>query len=810
MDLSFLIWLTVIGLIVLLLQRRAASRGEPYSWLYILFFFSGFPALIYQIVWQRALFSIYGVNIQSVTMVVTAFMLGLGLGSLAGGRISVNSRLPLLAIFGIAELGIAAFGAVSLPLFHWVAGYTAGASPFATAVITFLLLFIPTCLMGSTLPVLVAHMVRKSGNVGRSVGQLYFVNTMGSAIACFVAAAFLMRQLGETGSVISAAVLNLCIGITVLALNFSRSLSPAATSANLASPGLTSAAAPSPAMTPAGVDLTSDLDPANSASSAHSGSAAGNSSSLSSSPAEVLREAPAQAPFFLGVVTASLAGFIALGYELLWYRVISFATGGLAKSFAVLLGTYLAGIAAGSALAQKLCRLQSSTTARGYFTWIGLFVVAANLAGFMVVPFTAATAAHWGWAGALPLVFAAAALLGAVFPLIAHATTAPDARSGQHLSYLYLGNIVGSAAGSFVMGFILMDSFPLQTLAAGLAVLGVLTGAALLAAAQVSPRRLMVSMAACVAIAGLVWLSAPALFVHVYEKLQFKQRWAQGSPGFTHVVETRSGVITVTPDNTIFGGGIYDGKFNTDLVHDSNLIVRAYAISAIHPAPRNVLMIGLSSGSWAQVIASHPQVEKLTIVEINPGYLRLIPQYPEVASVLKNPKVEIVIDDGRRWLLRNPASKFDMIVANTTYHWRSGATNLLSRDFLELARKHLNPGGVHYYNTTQSLDVLLTAATVFPYSLRVMNLVAVSDSPLKIDKDRWEKVLLDYRIDGRPVLDMNRAPDRQALQDAMDLAANADHANLQWEAIEYSTTFLPRLQNQHIVTDDNMGSEWQQ
>ncbi len=91
-----------------------------------------------------------------------------------------------------------------------------------------------------------------------------------------------------------------------------------------------------------------------------------------------------------------------------------------------------------------------------------------------------------------------------------------------------------------------------------------------------------------------------------------------------------------------------------------------------------------------------------------------------------------------------------------------------------------------------------------------MNFVAVSDSPLKIDKDRWEKVLLDYRIDGHPVLDMNRAADRQALQDAMDLAANADRANLQWEAIEYSATFLPRLQNQRIVTDDNMGSEWQQ
>ena len=123
---------------------------------------------------------------------------------------------------------------------------------------------------------------------------------------------------------------------------------------------------------------------------------------------------------------------------------------------------------------------------------------------------------------------------------------------------------------------------------------------------------------------------------------------------FRQIVETNSGVIAVTQDKTVYGGGIYDGKFNVDPKHDTNRIVRAYALSSFHPAPKEVLMIGLSSGSWAQVFANHPQVEKFTIVEINPGYLRLIPMYREVASVLENPKVNVVIDDGRRWLLRNP------------------------------------------------------------------------------------------------------------------------------------------------------------
>ena len=96
-------------------------------WLYLLFFLSGFPALLYQIVWQRTLFSIFGVNIESVTVVVTAFMLGLGLGSMLGGWLSTKSWINRLALFGVVELGISLFGIISLPLFYWVSGFTAGA-----------------------------------------------------------------------------------------------------------------------------------------------------------------------------------------------------------------------------------------------------------------------------------------------------------------------------------------------------------------------------------------------------------------------------------------------------------------------------------------------------------------------------------------------------------------------------------------------------------------------------------------------------------------------------------------------------------
>src|SRR6516165_6275900 len=103
---------------------------KSFRWFYPLFFLSGFPALIYQIVWQRTLFAIYGVNVESVTLVVSAFMLGLGLGSFAGGRLTRNPRVPRLLLFGAVELATAAYGLASLPTFHAVAKITAGAPPF--------------------------------------------------------------------------------------------------------------------------------------------------------------------------------------------------------------------------------------------------------------------------------------------------------------------------------------------------------------------------------------------------------------------------------------------------------------------------------------------------------------------------------------------------------------------------------------------------------------------------------------------------------------------------------------------------------
>lgn len=183
------------------------------AWIYVVFFLSGFAALLYQIVWQRALYAIYGINVESVTMVVTAFMLGLGLGSLAGGVVSKDPKRPVLFMFSLVELGIGLFGAVSLGVFHTVGNATLGMSPVATFLVTFLLVLVPTLLMGSTLPLLVAHLVRENKNVGRSVGTLYFVNTLGSAFASAAAVLVIMGRAGQAGSVRLAALLNVTVSL---------------------------------------------------------------------------------------------------------------------------------------------------------------------------------------------------------------------------------------------------------------------------------------------------------------------------------------------------------------------------------------------------------------------------------------------------------------------------------------------------------------------------------------------------------------------------------------------------------------------
>ncbi|HEY6488914.1 MAG TPA: fused MFS/spermidine synthase [Terracidiphilus sp.] len=713
---------------------------------------------MYQIVWQRCLFTIYGVNIQSVTVIVTVFMLGLGLGSLAGGRLSTAMGGRALRYFGAIELSIGVFGLASLHLFRFASSFTAGFSTTITGLATFALLLVPTLLMGSTLPLLVAHLVQRSANVGDSVGSLYSVNTLGSGVACLLASLFYMQWLGESGSVRMAASMNLLVGTAALFLSARRD---------------------------------------------ETGTAAQPAAQESQSPHRTI-------PIQLGMLLAGLTGFIALAYEILWYRVYSFTSGGRATCFATLLAFYLFGIAYGAFAIHDLCKGKLKNDLRATINACSTVVILATIAAFSVGPavaFAESSSHYVPYEITFVFVAIAAALLGAAFPLLCHASIDPVEKAGRKTSYLYLSNILGSALGSFLIGFVVLDHW--STAETSLALLGLGGVLAIALAGIARPFKLNAFLLAGFVVCLLLAAFHNALFPRLYERLLYKWLYRENTK-FVELVENRSGEIAVDDKETVYGSGAYDGHFNIDPVTDTNAIIRAYAIAGLHANPRHVLIIGLSSGSWAQILTNHPSVEDVTIVEINPGYLQLIRERAQVASLLQNPKVHIVIDDGRRWLVGHPNQRFDFILMNTTFNWRANISNLLSVEFLQILRNHLRPAGVAYYNTTDSGEVQRTGATVFPYALRVLNFLAVSDSPIPFDRARLKTVLQEYRIDGRRIFDPNSPRSIASLERIVLLPQSNG-----WQSghgldfsIEDGQSILKRTSGLRIITDDNMGTEW--
>jgi len=498
----------------------------------------------------------------------------------------------------------------------------------------------------------------------------------------------------------------------------------------------------------------------------------------------------------LAIVAAAFSGFVALSYEIVWYRVLSVMTRGIASTFGLLLAAYLVGLAIGSRASGRFCK--SDGGAGKSLRTLAVFVAIANGVAIFVAPVFAWSASFTDYRLGLVVVAIAAAFLGAVLPVVSHFGIEPDERAGSRVSYLYLANIVGSSAGSLLTGFVLMDALSLASITVVLAILGFVLSAVLLAASGGAGAWRGQAALGALAVAAVVVV--PRLHDRVYERLVYKDEY-DGTQRFAQVVETKSGVITVTGDGSVYGGGGYDGVVNTELEHnDKNGILRAYVVGAIHPAPRDVLMVGLASGSWAQVVANLPGVERLTIIEINPGYVKVVEQRPEVRSVLRNPRVSLTIDDGRRWLHRNPGRRFDVIVMNTTLHWRAHSTNILSTEFMQLAREHLSPAGVFYFNTTDSLDAQRTAAEAYPFLLRITNFVAVSDSLFRFDRDRWKTLLETMQIDGQPVLDLSRPAHQKIHSDLMG-----------FNDIEGRETILERTTKvARVITDDNMVVEWRE
>ena len=461
----------------------------------------------------------------------------------------------------------------------------------------------------------------------------------------------------------------------------------------------------------------------------------------------------------------------------------------------------------GSLLSRTMCR-QASLRVTPLQRSIAILVLLANLLGFATVPLVALAVQHVSFLWTLPLAGITAGMLGATFPMMCHISVRPDSHAGAGLSYLYLSNIIGSATGAWLVGFVLMDLWSLRWISVFLVLVGAMVALALVGTSTLPAIQKGLAGVIAATVIGGVLLSSGPLYASVYGQMEYQAEWGQPGTQLTDIVETRSGVVTVDQDAAIFGGGVFDGWVIPD-IHDNDAAVEPLSLSLFHPKPTDVLVIGMSGGAWSEIIANHPQVQKQVVIEINPGYVQVVQRHPAVSPFLSNPKVELVIDDGRRWMLRNRQRKFDMIVMDTIYHFRANATDLLSVEFLDLARAMLKPGGILYYNTTYSAEAQRTGAVRFPYAFRFGIFMAVSDSPIRIDKDRWRRTLLNYRLEGAPIFNPALESDRDLLDSVLrrvdTLPGDAYDAS---HGMETRENILRRTQGRPIVTDDNMAVEW--
>ncbi|WP_373767446.1 fused MFS/spermidine synthase [Glaesserella sp.] len=179
------------------------------------FFMSGFSALIYQIAWQRMLFTAFGVDLESITIIIAVFMAGLGIGAYWGGRIADKFPTNMIGLFAMAEVGIGTFGLMSPFLIETTQAIFLYSDTLTIAIANFMLLLFPTFLMGSTLPLLTQYLNQYIDNIGNNIGWLYFTNTLGAASACFTVGFFLFNYFTLTEVIGIAGIVNYIVALIV-------------------------------------------------------------------------------------------------------------------------------------------------------------------------------------------------------------------------------------------------------------------------------------------------------------------------------------------------------------------------------------------------------------------------------------------------------------------------------------------------------------------------------------------------------------------------------------------------------------------
>lgn len=631
-----------------------------------LFTLSGFCGLAYELVWTKKLSLIFGVTSGAITTVLAAFMGGLALGSALLGPRADRSRRPLF-MYGALEVGIGAT-AFLLPLILDLvnAGYVAlaRALPGGTAgfvVLRYLLcavaLLPPTMLMGGTLPAMSRHWVRRRERIGAGVGLLYAANTAGGVVGTLATGFLLLRVLGASDTTRLAVTLNLAIGFACLWLGRR----------------------------------------AEAASGAEASPPAAGWSRRRRPSKRVEKEPRERAPGRVLVAGYAVAGATSLAYQVLWTRVLVYFTGQTIYAFSTILASFLIGLVLGS-----LALARFSDRARDRVAVFGLMEMAIGVSSayllLVVGRLLPLAEAARGWAVgetgarfavALALMLAPTVLMGAVTPLVTRAYTEEVARLGGRLGTLYAANTVGCVVGSAAAGFGLLAWLGAQRGVLAVAAVNVLLGAALLGWGSWRGVGKVAAAAACAALlaggAALSWHPRPPImYWSDFMGLRLQTLWyREGSEASIAVLANPAGRRELNLNGDTTAAADYD-----DVVVHKML---AHVPLLLAKKPKTVLVIGFGLGATAWSALQHP-VDQVDCVELVPAEREAAAWFEsENKGVLSQPRFRFIAQDGRNYLLTT-TKRYDVISFNAINP--SFSPYLYTREFYELCRRRLAPGGV--------------------------------------------------------------------------------------------------------------------
>ncbi|MEZ0231930.1 MAG: hypothetical protein ACAH12_03750 [Methylophilaceae bacterium] len=426
---------------------------------------------------------------------------------------------------------------------------------------------------------------------------------------------------------------------------------------------------------------------------------------------------------------AFFCGFLSLSAEILWVRLYGFSQHSIPQAFGFVLFCFILGIALGAFIGKKYCEVKHLDDELWEISSIALIINGIFLLLFpLIFGYLGGTA--FSTLGALVLITINATVVAIIFPIVHHLGANNKNGVGRMLSNVYFSNVLGATLGPLVTGYLVLDILTLQEAFFAFFLISIFIGLLVL-----EKHRLYVLL-------GLIIFTAPLGWETIQRPHAILQSFSDSGDTYKSVIETRQGIITIFKDealgDAVFGGNVYDGRVNLNGDVNSNKINRILLTSALQPKPKKVLMIGLSIGTWLALVREFKGIEKIDVIEINPGYEKAITNYPDQLSATQDPRVNIIYDDGRRWLKANKSEKYDLVIMNTTWNWRSYSTLLLSKEFLSIVKRHLNPRAIFCFNTTGSDDAFYTAAHVFDHAYRYLNFVYVSDHDFRESKDTQE------------------------------------------------------------------------